>query len=274
MSADRPSVKLMVTVMCAALYAVGSYVTAYIPSPWGFGQFRPAVVVPAFFAVVFGPIPAGVGAALGTLLADSVKHGYLYPGSLIAAVPGNFAGFYLMGWFLWRRFSWNRFIIISNLGLLAANLIVAVLYVFAYKVLYQNQYVGIPVEALAAVAAGLTLFWFVTMLPFVLLVTPPLIKAAVSAFPSLPHPDLIEALRKKIPGRELGASMVGPGAVLLLIALSVSFTGLGAWMVGNPTFGATTKSIIEVLCYVCGAVLSALGLYFLAGKAGGEKNEH
>jgi hypothetical protein len=168
---------------------------------------------------------------------------------------------------LWRRFSWNKFIIISNIGLLVANAVVAVLYVFAYKVLYQNQYVGIPGDALAAMAAGLTLFWFVTMLPFVLLVTPPLIKAAVNAFPSLAHPDLVEALGRKIPGRELGVSMLGPGAVLLVIALSVSFTGLGAWMAGNPTFGATTKSIIEVLCYVCGAVLSALGLYFLRGEA-------
>ena len=263
----------MITVMCAALYAVGSYMTAYIPSPWGFGQFRPAVVIPAFFAVVFGPIPAGVGAALGTLLADSIKHGYLYPGSLIAAVPGNFIGFYLIGRFLWRRFSWNKFIIISNIGLLVANAVVAVLYVFAYKVLYQNQYVGIPGDALAAMAVGLTLFWFVTMLPFVLLITPPLIQAAIRAFPSLAHPDLVEALGRKIPDRELGVSMLGPGTVLLLIALSVSFTRLGAWMVGNPTFGATTKSVIEVLCYVCGAVLSALGLYFLRGEAGGNRSQ-
>ena len=252
----------MVTVMCATLYAVGSYLTAYIPSPWGFGQFRPAVVIPAYFAAVFGPLPAGIGAALGTLIADSAKHGYIYPGSLIAAVPGNFVGFYLMGWFLWRRFSWNRFILISNVGLLLANAVVAILYVFAYKVLYQSQYVGIPGDALVAIAAGLTLFWFVTMLPFVLLITPTLIQATVKAFPSFVYPDLVESLRRRIPGKELGVSMLGPGAILLVIGLAVSFTGLGLWMVSNPTFGAVTKSIIEVLCYVCGVVLSALGLYF------------
>ena len=255
----------MVTVMCTALYAVGSCLTAYIPSPWGFGQFRPAVVIPAFFTVVFGPLPAGIGAALGTLLSDSMKHGYIYPGSLIAAVPGNFIGFYLMGWFLWKKFSWNKFIIISNIGLLLSNAIVAVLYVFAYKVLYQNQYVGIPSDALAAIAAGLTLFWFITMLPFVLLITPTLIQATVRAFPSFAQSDLVEALNRKMPGRELGVSMLGPGAILLMIALSVSFTGLGIWMVSNPAFGAITKSVIEVLCYVCGVVLSIIGLYFLWG---------
>jgi hypothetical protein len=50
------SLRAVLTALCAALYAVGAYATAYIPSPWGFGQFRPAVVIPAFFAVVFGPL--------------------------------------------------------------------------------------------------------------------------------------------------------------------------------------------------------------------------
>ncbi|MBN1683323.1 ECF transporter S component [Candidatus Bathyarchaeota archaeon] len=138
MNSERASVKIMVTVICAALYAVGSYLTAYIPSPWGVGQFRPAVVIPAYFAIIFGPLPAGIGAAFGTLLADSIKHGYLYPGSLIAAVPGNFIGFYFMGKLLWKKFSWDRFIIIINAGLFLANAIVSILYVFAYKLLYQN----------------------------------------------------------------------------------------------------------------------------------------
>ena len=86
------------TAPCAALYAVCSFATAYIQSPWGMGQFRPAVIVPAFFAVVFGPWVGGVGAAVGTLICDSIKHGTLYMGSLIAAVPGNFVGFYLLGY--------------------------------------------------------------------------------------------------------------------------------------------------------------------------------
>lgn len=31
------------------------------------------MAIPAFFAVLFGPTSAGVGAALGTLIADSVN---------------------------------------------------------------------------------------------------------------------------------------------------------------------------------------------------------
>jgi len=122
------SLIIVATAINAALYAVGSFATAYIPSPWGMGQFRPAVVIPAIFSIIFGPWAGGVGAALGTLIADSVKHGGIYPGSLLAAVPGNFLGFFLMGYALRRKFSWPRFITITNLALLVSNAVVAFLY--------------------------------------------------------------------------------------------------------------------------------------------------
>ena len=69
----KKSISLTVALIsiCASLYALGSFITANIPSPWGAGQFRPAVVIPSLFAVISGPFPAGIGAALGTLIADS-----------------------------------------------------------------------------------------------------------------------------------------------------------------------------------------------------------
>ena len=82
---------------CAVLYAVGSALTGYISSPWGRGQFRPAVVIPGVYAVIFGPLPAALGAALGTLVWDSAKHMQLYIPSLLGAAPGNFIGFYIFG---------------------------------------------------------------------------------------------------------------------------------------------------------------------------------
>jgi Na+/proline symporter len=81
------SLMVISTALCAALYAIGAYATAYIQSPWGMGQFRPAVVIPAFFATIFGPWTGGVGAAIGTLICDSAKRSALHVGSLIAAVP-------------------------------------------------------------------------------------------------------------------------------------------------------------------------------------------
>ena len=59
------SLEVAQSATCAVLYAMGSYLTAYISSPWGSGQFRPAVVIPAIFATLFGPFVGGIGAAPG-----------------------------------------------------------------------------------------------------------------------------------------------------------------------------------------------------------------
>ena len=265
MSGVRPSVKVMATTMCAALYAVGRYATAYIPSPWGFGQFRPAVVIPSFFAAVFGPMPAGVGAAIGTLIADSVKHGYIYPGSLIAAVPGNFLGFYLFGLVLRRRFTWGRFILASHLTLTLANLVVAALYVLVYKVVYLGQLTELPLGAMALLIFGLTLWWFVTMLPFVLLVTPPLIRAAATSFPSVVPEDVREhSLRGEASDEDFALSMLAPGLVMITLGVSITYMDLGTFIANS--FGQGTKTLIEVTSYLSGAALSIIGSSLLVKR--------
>jgi len=46
--------------------------------------------------------------SLRHLIADSIKHGAIYPGSLFASVPGNFVGFFLMGYLFKKKFNWAR----------------------------------------------------------------------------------------------------------------------------------------------------------------------
>ena len=261
-----PSLLIVATALCASLYAVGSYATAYIPSPWGVGQFRPAVIVPAFFATIFGPLPAAIGAAMGTLIADSVKHGYLYPGSYLAAVPGNFIGFYLFGYIV-KKFNWRRFILASNITLTLANLIVAFLYVFVFKVLYlsQQKYLDMGPNGLTSFSIGLTLWWFVTMLPFVLLVTPPLIRAVAVAVPSIVPDDVrTHSLREELPKTTLSLAMLIPGLIMLLIGLATTFTGVGSYF--STTFGNSTSIVIELMFYVSGIALTCLGIVVYAGK--------
>lgn len=244
--------------MCAALYAVGAYTTAYIPSPWGFGQFRPAVVIPAFFAVLFGPLPAGIGAAIGTLIADSVKHGTLYFGSLFAAVPGNFFGFYIFGR-ICRKFSWRRFIIASNVTLTSANFLTAFLYLYAFKSLYSQQ-LKVGFTDLLVLSFGLTVWWFVTMLPFVLIITPLLIKAASATAPSIVPEDVKNrSLNDEFPKIGFGLSLLAPGIILLVLGLLVTFTDLGRIiMTANKLSGIDP---LQILLYSSGIVLTPLGLY-------------
>jgi uncharacterized membrane protein len=252
------TLQLTSTIMCAILYAVGSYITAYIPSPWGFGQFRPAVVIPAFFAVIFGPAPAGLGAALGTLIADSVKHGTLYMGSLLAAVPGNFLGFYLFG-YICKRFSWGRFIAATNITLTLANFVTAFLYLSLFKQLYLQ---GLTLFDLTVLSLGLTLWWFVTMLPFVLLVTPVLIKAVVHSFPSIvPVEVKNSSLSQDLPSFTFALSLVIPGTILLILGLAMTFTPLGGFLLStNQLF---TIDLFQILLYGSGLALLSLGLYSL-----------
>jgi hypothetical protein len=261
---QRKSILTVATIMCAALYAVGSFATAYIPSPWGFGQFRPAVVIPAFFAAVFGPMPAGIGAAMGTLIADSVKHGYLYPGSYLAAVPGNFIGFYLFGYILRKKFNWGRFILASNVTLTVANLIVAFLYVFVFKTLYLGS-LDMQVADLTFLSIGLTIWWFVTMLPFVLLVTPPLIRAAATAFPSIvPKEVRIHSLKQELPKAAFSLSMLVPGLIMLLSGLVTTYTDVGVYL--TSAFSEPISLVIQSMFYISGIALTCLGILFYTGK--------
>jgi hypothetical protein len=259
------SLFVVATALNAALYAVGAYATSYIPSPWGVGQFRPAVIVPALFATVFGPWAGGVGAALGTLIADSAKHGGLYFGSLLAAVPGNFVGFFLFGYILQKKFSWARFVTAANVTLVVANLIVAFLYVYVFKLLYAQAaaFTQLTLDALTVLSLGLTLFWFVTMLPFVLLVTPPLIVTVTSAFPRIVAEDLRANALKQPPKRLLALSMLIPGAIMIVVGLATTYTAFGSYLSTNFAsnyFPAAIMTMLQLYFYASGAVLTIIGI--------------
>jgi len=89
----------------AALYAiVGILTNLGIVSPVvGVVRFWPAVIVPATFAVLFGPWVGGTGAAIGIFLSDMIQPGHgIALLSLTVGVPANFAGFFLVG-FIARR---------------------------------------------------------------------------------------------------------------------------------------------------------------------------
>jgi hypothetical protein len=263
------SLIIVATALNAALYAVGAYATSFIPSPWGVGQFRPAVIIPALFATIFGPWAGGIGAALGTLIADSAKHGGLYFGSLLAAVPGNFVGFFIFGYVLRKKFNWARFVTVANVTLVVANIIVAFLYVFAFKFLYAQAvaFTQLTSDALIVLSIGLTLFWFVTMLPFVLLVTPPLIVAVASAFPSIVSEDLRTIGIKQIPKRLLGLSMLIPGIIMIVVGLATTYTTFGNYLstkFATSYFPTAIMAMLQLLFYASGIVLTVIGITVLA----------
>jgi uncharacterized membrane protein len=255
---NSKSLFVTATALCAALYAIGCYATAYIPSPWGFGQFRPAVVIPALFGIIFGPIPSALGAAMGTLIADSAKHGSLHIGSLIAAVPGNFVGFYIFGQILKKRFSWGRFITASLITLILGNAIVAFSYVFFYRALFLHA-LPFSVEALTLVSLGLTIYWFATMLPFMLLATPLLLHFVTITMPGIVSEEIrASCLKAELPKKSFMLATVIPGALLLLLGLATSLTPLKEFTMSAAKLSSTL--LIELTYYCTGLVLTTMGV--------------
>lgn len=251
------SLMISATALNAVLYAIGALATAYIESPWGHGQFRPAIVIPSLFAIIFGPWVGGIGAAIGTLLADSIKHGYIYPPSLIAAVPANFIAFYLFGRVLEKRFTWTRFIWASILSLVIGNLICAILLVAYYTYVIP---IFLP-QFFIPLCVGLTSWWYITMIPFQLLVTPILIKAVVRAFPSIVPQDVIEAsLRKEMPTMHFAIALLVPGLIMFSFGIATILDpNIALSMVGVLRKAYLIASLIQVMFIATGLGSTILG---------------
>lgn len=167
MSASLAS-RVATIAIVAALYAVGKALTAYIPSPWGIGEFLIGLFIPAFFAVVSETFPVAVGAGLGTFVGDVF---FLTPLkettpvlSLVAGVPANFFAFLLFGWFVKRYRSWPAFVASTICFVTLGNLIAAVSVV---------EFLLLPQDLIL----GLTLFWNIGAIPAVLIGVPILLRA-------------------------------------------------------------------------------------------------
>jgi len=259
------SLKIASASICAALYALGSYLTAYIVSPWGRGQFRPAVVIPQVIAVLFGGLPAGIGAAIGTFIADSVKHFHPYLPSLVAAVPSNFIAFYIYGRILHGKFSLKRFILATYLTLIIGNLICAFLYVPTIYLLGALP-ANLTWLDLTEFAMALTVWWFSTMLPFSLIITPIILKSLAEAFPAITPPQLREArFIDEIRSMPFSLTVLLSGLVLVAMGVVLAYTPIGSQLLYGFTikikreYALLTIQLINTILMFLGSTIAILG---------------
>ncbi|MDP7976225.1 hypothetical protein [Tardisphaera saccharovorans] len=258
------SIKVIAIAIGAALYALGAMITEYTASPFGVGQFRPAVIIPGFFAIFFGPLVGGLSAALGTNTAAMLTNGNLLL-SLMAGVPGNFVGFYLYGYML-RKFTWRKFVWATLISLFIGNLI-AGLGVVSYYSLFIH---GLSVETIRgwAVSLGLTAWWLITMLPFMYLALPPLLKVGAKAFPNLAPLGLKTS--DELPPLDTFLSLFLPGLALLSFGILIAVRpSLGVYMMGLYKNASAFAYALKVMFIAGGVMLMVIGvavLFALKGK--------
>ncbi len=147
--------------ICAALYAVIGFLTSFGVSLGGVA-FWPAAVIPAIFAVLFGPWVGSLGAALGIFVRDVAYHGDPLL-SLTAGVTSNFVMFFIIG------YASNKKISKKSMGL---SVLIGTIIVLAGLLL--------PTLLLPAESASYTLFsTSLTLVLFVFLVTASLLLFAL-----------------------------------------------------------------------------------------------
>jgi hypothetical protein len=100
--------------VCAAVYAVVGRLTDLGVTFIGVA-FWPAAVIPAIFAVLYGPWVGGVGAAIGIFVRDMLFHGDPLL-SLAAGVTSNFAMFFIIGYVSRRSLGWKKLVLSTALA--------------------------------------------------------------------------------------------------------------------------------------------------------------
>jgi hypothetical protein len=105
--------------ICSALYAVVGILTANV-SFFGIG-FLPAVVIPAVFAVLYGPWVGGISGGIGIFIRDMVVHGNAAL-SLSAGVPPNFILYFLIGYVVYKNIGLKQ--ALAGISIVAIGLLV------------------------------------------------------------------------------------------------------------------------------------------------------
>ncbi|MCK5628013.1 ECF transporter S component [Candidatus Bathyarchaeota archaeon] len=198
--------------ICAALYAVVGRLTDLGITVGGVA-FWPAAVIPAVFAVLFGPLTGATGAAIGIFIRDMIFHGDPLL-SLSAGVTSNFAAFFIIGYVSRKHLNSKKLITTVALGstIIAVGILLPTL-------LLPSESTGFT---------GLTTFETVTLFMVTVVVSFIVIIAVSKFWPKW---------RSYTVGSVIGAS-IGSGIIALVVwAYSqIFFSASGYFAEPLPTF--------------------------------------
>jgi len=182
----KKSLELTLIALNAALYAVVGFFT-FLGIVIYNVRFWPAVIVPATFAILFGPYVGGVGAAIGIFISDVLYGHHDALLSLLVGVPSNFLGFYILGKLANYKSTYIRMIIASVIGLGVGSLIIGI-GLWGYSNIFVLPPISpdVPTTGWTIYIGLVSALWtFVSEIPFLIFVVPPLVKVLENALPDL-----------------------------------------------------------------------------------------
>lgn len=136
-------IKVAAFAINVALYvALGVLLSTVAPINFGGVRFWPQVIIPAIFAVVFGPWVGGCGAALGIFINDVLLGGSPLL-SLMAGVTSNFIGFWLIGYLTNKKINLKKSALIYG-----AITVICTIIAYVYTSFFMNLiYVGVIIAS-------------------------------------------------------------------------------------------------------------------------------
>ncbi|HYR04380.1 MAG TPA: hypothetical protein VEO75_03245 [Nitrososphaerales archaeon] len=235
--------KVTLIAITAAMYAVAKGLTAFIPTPFGVGQFLLFIFVPAFFAITGDTLSAATGAAMGTFLGDVIfltPLGQTNPAlSLVSGVPANFFAFLLYGYLVKKYQSWRAFISSTVLCITLGNLIAGALVVaFAAQVFLPAFATVVAQYGVVSLVLGFTLFWTGTMVPAVVIAVPLLLRAIrplagrssiLAYYPSWSNYEVTQLLPASL-GYAVAFIVIGIGFFVLRFNVLQGWSVVGSWI--------------------------------------------
>lgn len=235
--------KVALIAITASLYAVAKGLTAFIPTPFGVGQFLLFIFVPAFFAIVGDTLAAATGAAIGTFLGDTIfltPMGQTNPAlSLVSGVPANFVAFLLYGYLVKRYRSWPAFISSTVLCITLGNVVAGALVVAFAAQVFLPAFSGVVAQyGVVSLVLGFTLFWTGTMVPAVVIVVPLLLRvmrplvgrsSMMSYYPSWSEHEVRRLLPAAM-GYAVAFIAIGVGFFVLQFNVLQGWSVVGTWI--------------------------------------------
>ncbi len=235
--------KVTLIAMTAAMYAVAKGLTAFIPTPFGVGQFLLFIFVPAFFAIVGDTLSAATGAAIGTFLGDVIfltPLGQTNPAlSLVSGVPANFFAFLLFGYLVKKYQSWPAFISSTVLCITLGNFVAGALVVAFAAQVFLPAFAGVVAQyGVVSLVLGFTLFWTATMVPAVVIAVPLLLRAlkplvgrtsVLAYYPRWSDYEIGRLLPASL-GYAVAFIVIGVGFFLLQFDVLQGWSVVGSWV--------------------------------------------